>query len=133
MGDLPQARDVPALVVVAVVTGPDGVLVVRRRGGTPPWVFPGGKVEHGETPATAARREVLEETGVDATITGELGRRVQPVTGASMIYVAATARASTTEMSDAAVAEVRWTPLHALSALILSEQIFPPVLRHLMG
>ncbi|WP_308190941.1 NUDIX hydrolase [Pseudonocardia terrae] len=123
----------PDLVVVAVVTGPRGVLVVQRRDGEPPWVFPGGKVEAGETPSEAARREVLEETGVEVTVADELGRRVHPVTGASMIYFAAIATASTPAASDPAVAEVRWVRVDALSALIPVEQIFPPVQRHLAG
>jgi hypothetical protein len=28
------------LIVVGVVTGPDGVLIGRRADGVPPWVFP---------------------------------------------------------------------------------------------
>ncbi|MEV4350150.1 NUDIX hydrolase [Actinoplanes sp. NPDC049596] len=32
------------------------------------WVPPGGKVEPGETPRVAARRELREETGVDAEL-----------------------------------------------------------------
>ena len=37
------------------------------------WDFPKGKIEEGEDPATAALREVAEETGLhNATITGEL-------------------------------------------------------------
>jgi hypothetical protein len=33
-----------------VVTSRLGVLVGRRRDGTPPWTFPGGKIEPGESP-----------------------------------------------------------------------------------
>jgi mutator protein MutT len=34
------------------------------------WEFPGGKVEQGESPADAARRECLEETGIDVRVVG---------------------------------------------------------------
>ena len=36
------------------------------------WELPGGKVDPGEDPATAAAREVLEELGCTVTITGWL-------------------------------------------------------------
>ena len=52
--------------VGAVVCREGAVLLVRR--GTPPyegqWSVPGGKVELGEPLATAAEREVREETGL---------------------------------------------------------------------
>jgi ADP-ribose pyrophosphatase YjhB (NUDIX family) len=45
------------------------VLLVRNEGDAG-WADPGGKVELGENYATAARRELREETGVDCELTG---------------------------------------------------------------
>lgn len=54
-------------VAVAVVVAGEQVLVGRRAPGVPlagDWEFPGGKIQPGESPADAAVREVLEETGL---------------------------------------------------------------------
>ncbi|WP_300390541.1 NUDIX hydrolase [Henriciella sp.] len=58
---------------VGVVCIRDGqVLLIRR--GTPPmtgeWSLPGGRIEPGEPARQAALRELYEETGVEAEITG---------------------------------------------------------------
>lgn len=62
-----ERRELPA-VSVAVVRG-DTVLLVKRA--LPPsqglYAFPGGKVESGETLEQAARRELMEETGLEAS------------------------------------------------------------------
>lgn len=83
----PGKVGVEDLVAVAVVSGPRGVLVGRRRDGIPRWVFPGGCVEPGKTAVQAAVRECVEETGVVVVAGREIGRRVHPVTGRTVVYV----------------------------------------------
>lgn len=48
-------------------------LLVTAKSDQRQWIFPKGHVEHGETPAEAARRELLEESGVDGRLRGDVG------------------------------------------------------------
>jgi 8-oxo-dGTP diphosphatase len=53
-----------------------GKLLLARRANPPHlWTLPGGRVEPGEAAADAARRELREETGVEAEILGFAGFR----------------------------------------------------------
>jgi 8-oxo-dGTP pyrophosphatase MutT (NUDIX family) len=54
-------------VVAAIVTSQRGVLIGRRHDGKPPWTFIAGEIEPRESPAEAAVREVMEETGLVVT------------------------------------------------------------------
>jgi 8-oxo-dGTP diphosphatase len=64
--------------VVAALITRDGKLLVcqRTRHQTMPlkWEFPGGKIEEGEQPRDALRRELEEELGIHATIGDEVAR-----------------------------------------------------------
>jgi len=64
--------------VVAALILKDGKLLVcqRTRHQTMPlkWEFPGGKIEEGEQPRDALRRELDEELGIVAIVGDELAR-----------------------------------------------------------
>jgi len=64
--------------VVAGLIVQQGKLLVcqRTRHQTMPlkWEFPGGKIEEGEQPRDALRRELEEELGINATIGDEVAR-----------------------------------------------------------
>lgn len=73
--DIPNAKQV----VAALIVRQDKVLICQRtRDQAMPlrWEFPGGKVEPGEDPVDAIRRELEEELGIEATI-GEQITRVE--------------------------------------------------------
>lgn len=62
------------LVAAAVIIEGGRVLLTQRKAGTHlagAWEFPGGKVEPGEDPREALRRELTEELGIEA-IAGEI-------------------------------------------------------------
>jgi 8-oxo-dGTP diphosphatase len=57
----------PTPIAIAVVEHQNQFLIGERPPGVPLaglWEFPGGKIEPGESPESAAARECLEETGV---------------------------------------------------------------------
>lgn len=50
----------------AIVVDPDAQVLLHRHKRLRRWMQPGGHLDPGEHPATAARRETAEETGIDA-------------------------------------------------------------------
>src|SRR5580693_966156 len=62
------------LVAAGIVVEGGRVLLSQRKAGTHlagAWEFPGGKVEPGEDPRAALRRELREELGIEAVV-GEI-------------------------------------------------------------
>lgn len=77
--------------VVAALIVKDGKLLVcqRTRHQTMPlkWEFPGGKIEEGEQPRDALRRELEEELGILATIGDEVARIQHEYPNRSMVEI----------------------------------------------
>ena len=118
----------PPRVVAVVVTGPLGVLLVRRADDRPPWEFPGGTIEPGESPADAAVREVREETGCPIRPGRILGSRTHPASGQAITYVAAVPDQGTevSAMGPGEVTEARWFTVR--EAVSLMPDMYRPVL-----
>jgi 8-oxo-dGTP diphosphatase len=70
-------KRLPLLVSAGIILRNGRILVGQRRKGgrhSLKWEFPGGKVEHGETPQQALVRELAEELRIDAKVGIELAR-----------------------------------------------------------
>jgi ADP-ribose pyrophosphatase YjhB (NUDIX family) len=106
-------RNAPCAEVLLTNDGSDLLLI--RRAHEPfkgCWGLPGGFVEYGEHPADAARREVLEEVGVTARLTGVLGVYNDPHLddiAAVMVFVGETDGTPEPDLHE--VLETRWYSL----------------------
>lgn len=92
----------------------------RRRGDRHPfkWEFPGGKVEHGETPQEALVRELREELQIDAKIGTELARYEHSYSNGSRVHLLFFSVLEFTGEPRAKVFEqILWTALQALPEL----------------
>lgn len=92
------------------------------------WVLPKGKLDQGETPRAAARREVLEETGHTVTVHEFLGTLVYEAGGRSKIvnYWSMEASAEPTRELMSDIRAVDWLPLTAALGRLSreSERVF---------
>jgi len=109
--------------VVAAVIHRDGLIFVARRSGgvhAGKWEFPGGKVEPGESPEAALRREIDEEFGVTVAV-GELLLRVPfAVAGTEFVLLAHSARHLAGEYRPVAHGAIDWVAPERLAILDLA-------------
>jgi 8-oxo-dGTP diphosphatase len=119
-------------IALAIVAGPDGILLERRNDGIPPWTFPGGEVLEGESPADAIIRRVPQETGLQVRYVRYLGQRIHPRTARLMNYLAAEVTGGELALGDPGdLAEVKWASIP--ETLGLMPDIFPSVRAYLDG
>lgn len=105
-------------VVAALILRGDQVLVCQRRPDQPmslKWEFPGGKIEPGESPEEALRRELDEELGIRATI-GALVAHIRHNyrNGGAVDIQFFAVHTFEGELTNRIFHDLRWTQLHTL-------------------
>ena len=102
----------PTIVAAAIMQRGGRILICRRsalQAHALKWEFPGGKVEAGETPPQALRRELQEELAVDALVGYELERYEFRYPGKSAILLIFYAVADFSgEPRNCVFDEIRW-------------------------
>ncbi len=118
-------------VAVALIEEGKLLLVEHCKGKHRYWLLPGGGLEWGEGVKEAARRELLEETGVEAEI-GHLllaSETVAPDTSRHLLHLVFSARRlnhstnSPTSPEEERITDVRWISLDEVADLVFH----PPI------
>jgi 8-oxo-dGTP diphosphatase len=107
------------LVVAAVIERNGLVLIGQRRSEDRhplKWEFPGGKVEDGEMPPEALRRELREELAIEAEIGPEITRYEYQYPGRSpVLLIFYSVEAWTGAEQNLCFEQIRWAPRRGLT------------------
>ena len=118
-------------VVAALIVKDDLFLIGQRTRHQPmplKWEFPGGKIEEGEQPRDALRRELEEELGIVATIGEEVLRFRHEYKGGGAVELRFFAVPSYEgEVENRIFREVRWVPRKELPTFDFLEADLPLV------
>ena len=130
----PSRYAVAADVVVVAASPEPSVLLIRRRNPPLGWAIPGGFVEPDENLIDAARRELLEETGLEPPHLRQLATFGHPNRDPrgrtiSVVYGARLQSAELPAAGDDA-ADARWFPLTALPTTLAFDH--PTILAHVL-
>ena len=116
--------DAPRLVALGILVSGSRVLMERRPAEGPLpglWQFPGGKVEFGEHPWDALRREIREELGLRIPHGSLIGlySHVYDLEGQRVHYVLVAYRVRVPNAKVAESESLRWVPRRDLSRLAM--------------
>jgi 8-oxo-dGTP diphosphatase len=118
-------------VVAAIILNKNRILVCQRTRHQPmplKWEFPGGKIEEGEQPRDALRRELEEELGIEATIGNELRRIHHQYPGGGSVELRFFEVSSYLgEIENRIFREIRWADRKELPTLDFLEADLPLV------
>ena len=107
----PKSAEMPLLVTAAIIFDGDRVLITRRpddKRHPGLWEFPGGKIDHGESPDVALCREIREELDAEITV-GEIFEVIFfRYDWGPVLILAYRCQLLTETIHDIGVAEHRW-------------------------
>lgn len=112
-------------IAAAVLSGPDGRILLVRKRGTRIFMQPGGKLEPGEAPLEALCREVHEELDLviapaSASYLGRFSAPAAHETGATVVAEVYWLDIQSAPAPQAEIEEVRWVDPAALGELELA-------------
>ena len=108
-------------VVAALILREGKFLICQRTQHQPmplKWEFPGGKIEEGEQPRDAMRRELEEELGIEAAIGDEVARIIHEYPGGGSVELRFfDVRNYKGELENRIFREIRWVKRSELNEL----------------
>lgn len=129
-GSFHEKREVAVAIVVRRHEGNTSVLMVRRADpneNCPRWVFPGGKIDAGESAGAAAKRELKEETGIDVSRPDIIGCRIHPVSGLKIHYISFQYKRGLPRIREPKkLDQIDWVSVDSLGSVV-GHSLFAPV------